>query len=288
MPSSIQPDDATYWQATIDVPVDAVDRVELALADLVLALSDFEIPGQPERRLQALFDREPDRQVLAGALAGIDFTLSPVEARDWVAESQRLHTPIDAGRFHVHGSHRPPAVGRSRHAIEIDAGQAFGTGGHATTFGCLLALDRMARRRSYRRVLDLGCGAGVLAFAMARCAPGQVTAADNDPVAVQVARSNARRNGLGQRVTALTCADDGRPVLGRGRNYDLIVANILARPLVGLAGPITRSLAAGGDVVLSGLLAEQEAMVFAAYRARGLRLKQRLPRAGWTTFIVGH
>ena len=113
--------------------------------------------------------------------------------------------PIDAGRFHVHGSHRAPAAGRARHAIEIDAGQAFGTGGHATTLGCLLALDRLARRRSYRQILDLGCGAGILAFAMARCQPGRVTAADNDPVAVQVTRDNARRNSLATRVTAQIC-----------------------------------------------------------------------------------
>jgi len=287
MPSSTRPDHATFWQATIDVPADVVDRVEIALADLALALSDFEIAGRSDRRLQALFDAPPDRQALADALTGLDFTLAPVVSRDWVAESQRLHTPIDAGRFHVHGSHRAPAAGRSRHAIEIDAGQAFGTGSHETTFGCLLALDRLARRRSYRRTLDLGCGAGILAFAMAQCWPGRVTAADNDPVAVQVARDNARRNSLATRVKAQICADDGRPVLGLGQNYDLIVANILARPLVGLAGPITRSLAAGGDVVLSGLLANQEAMVFAAYRARGLRLKHRLPRSGWTTLIVG-
>ncbi|MCZ6764445.1 MAG: 50S ribosomal protein L11 methyltransferase [Alphaproteobacteria bacterium] len=287
MPSSTPPEQTDYWQATIDVPVAAVSRVEAALVDLALVLSDFDIAGRSERRLQALFDAPPDRATLDHALAGFDFTLTPVKARDWVAESQRLHTPIDAGRFHVHGSHRPSRPGRARHAIQIDAGQAFGTGQHATTFGCLLALDRLARGRRYRRVLDLGCGAGILSLAMARCWPVRVTAADNDPVAIQVTRDNVRQNALGPRIDAQTCADDGRPVLGRGRHYDLIVANILARPLIGLAGAVTGSLTAGGDLVLSGLLVEQEAAVFAAYRARGLRLKQRLPRAGWTTLIVG-
>ena len=188
MPSSTPPEQADYWQATVDVPVAAIGRIEAALTDLALALSDFEIPGRSERRLQALFGAPPDPARLRQAFAGFDFSLNPLVARDWVAESQRLQAPIDAGRFHLHGSHRAPPPGRARNAIQIDAGQAFGTGQHATTLGCLLALDRLARGRHYRRVLDLGCGAGILGLAMARCWPDRVTAADNDPVAIRVLR----------------------------------------------------------------------------------------------------
>lgn len=165
----------------------------------------------------------------------------------------------------------------------MDAGRAFGNGRHETTYGCLLALDHLAKTRRYRQPLDLGCGAGVLALAMARLWRVPVVATDIDPWAVAVARDNARRNHLHPWVRPLLSDGFAHPNLAAGAPYDLIMANILARPLQRLAPAIAQHLAPGGRVVLSGLLAKQDAQVRAAYMAQGLYLRRRRLLGEWLT-----
>ena len=163
--------------------------------------------------------------------------------------------------------------------IEIEAGQAFGTGHHGTTAACLVEIDRVARQRPIRNALDLGTGSGVLAIAIAKAAKARVVASDIDPLAAKIANENARLNGVGRLVTTIAAAGLGRNAIRARGPFDLIVANILAGPLVALAPSIRRSLAPGGTLILSGLLPEQRRRIVAAYRGQGLRLKrQTVPR----------
>jgi ribosomal protein L11 methyltransferase len=171
--------------------------------------------------------------------------------------------------------------------IRLDAGQAFGSGEHDSTRGCLLALDRLAGRRRLKRVLDLGCGAGILAIAAAKCWPARILAADNDPIAIAVARGNAERNGVASRVRCLQSDGYDSVVLRRSGPFDLILANILAEPLCDMARATARHLAPGGTAVLSGLLDRQADAVVAAHRPWGLRLRETIGRAPWVTLVLG-
>jgi ribosomal protein L11 methyltransferase len=206
-------------------------------------------------------------------------------ARDWLAENRRAFPPQRIGRFLIHGSHWHGAVPPSAIAIEIDAATAFGTGEHASTRGCLLALEGFARRRRFRRPLDIGTGSGILAIAAAKRLHRRVIAGDIDPEAVRVARHHAGRNGLTRQVRIVRAAGYRSRVLRRS-DYDLILANILARPLALMARDLKRAIAPGGIAVLAGLLRRQEALVLAAHRAQGLKLERRLVIEGWSTLVL--
>jgi ribosomal protein L11 methyltransferase len=224
-----------------------------------------------------------------------------VEQKDWVAASLQGLAPVEAGRFLVHGRHDRAHVRGSRIGVEIEAALAFGTGHHGTTRGCLLALDAIAQRhvlhlsplrgeRERRtrgiRILDVGTGTGVLAIAAAKALKTRVLASDNDPLAVRVARENARTNRAAPWVELIhaTGVDAGR--FRARRPFDLILANILLGPLVRLARPMVRLLAPGGRIVLSGLLTHQAQPVLMAYRAQGLALERRIMLEGWTTLVL--
>ncbi|HTZ37692.1 MAG TPA: 50S ribosomal protein L11 methyltransferase [Stellaceae bacterium] len=222
-------------------------------------------------------------RLAAGAAGGklLDLVELPVAARDWLADSRRAFPPQRIGRFFVHGSHwreTPPA---GTIAVEIDAASAFGTGEHPTTRGCLLALDALARRRRVRWVRDIGTGSGILAIAAAKRLRRAVEASDIDPVAVAVARRHIGRNRVATLVRA-AC----RPGAGRAGAFDLVLANILARPLALMARDLARIVAPGGSAVLSGLLRRQESGVLAVYRAQGLALARRIAIDGWSTLVL--
>jgi len=205
---------------------------------------------------------------------------------NWIAMSEEIRHPVIAGRFFVHGSHdrhRRPPVGVS---IEIDAEMAFGTGHHATTWACLVALDRLLKSRRFERPLDLGTGTGVLAIALARVLRVPVLATDIDPVAVAIAAENARLNGVGSEFRAITADGMNARLIAEEGPYDLVVANILARPLTKLAYPIARELARRSTVVLSGLRTIERQMVLAAYRAQGLRLAFEVEQSGWLALVL--
>ncbi len=261
-----------------------------ALVPAPLAVTSFE-DGPTAHKVEAYFDAMPDLAALDRAMADLGVTgISPavseaVPDANWVSISQAALPPVIAGRFIVHGSHDAEKVGAARGAILIDAGEAFGTAHHATTLGCLLAIDRLARQHTFSRVLDLGCGTGVLAIAAARVMPhARVIASDIDPIATGVAAGNARANGLGQRLRLVTATGLDHPVL-RGP-HDLIIANILARPLIMLAPRLRRAVRQGGRIVLSGLLVTQATDVFAHYRAAGFVLERRQDIAGWSILTL--
>ena len=289
------------WRAVVVVPAPAVAAFEDALrADALaanaLASSCFELPDSPNWSVEALFEAPVDGAALAAELtarlaqaaAGLDLptpriSLAPLPQRDWVTASLRALPPVHAGRFFVHGAHDRGQAPAGAIALEVEAGRAFGNGRHETTNGCLLALDRLAKTRCFHRPLDLGCGAGVLALAMARLWRVPVIASDIDPWAVAVAKANSRQNCLHPWVRPVLADGFTHPALAAGAPYDLIMANILARPLQRMAPAIAAHLAPGGRLVLSGLLTKQEAQIRTAYRIQGLCLVRRRRIGGWVT-----
>lgn len=245
----------------------------------------------PAYLVEAYFAEAPDVAAVSQALAdatGVapDLEVAEVPALNWVAISQAALPPVVAGRFTIHGSHDRGRVPRGPNTIEIDAGEAFGTAHHATTLGCLEAIDRLGRRQGMGRVLDLGCGTGVLAIAAARVwrRAAAVTASDIDPQAVRVTRDNARLNGMGGHIRSRVA--EGLPRSPGRRGFDLVVANILAGPLIGLAPAIARAVRRGGTVVLSGILIAQAAQVLAAFSAAGFARIEHRRIAGWSTLVL--
>jgi ribosomal protein L11 methyltransferase len=260
-------------------------------------------------------DESAARSLIASAAATAasqdvarDLTFEMLAPTDWVRKSLEGLIPVEAGRFLVHGAHDRSHVGANRIAIQIEAGLAFGTGHHGSTRGCLLALDRIMKRESRRRmmagnaiaprltgnrltrkraaVLDIGTGTGVLAIAAAKALRRPVVAGDIDARAVAIARDNARINGVAAGVEVVHAAGVGARRFRERSPFALIFANILLAPLEQLATPIAKLVAPNGRVVLSGLLNAQGAAALASYRARGLALAQRISLGGWTTLLL--
>jgi ribosomal protein L11 methyltransferase len=227
---------------------------------------------------------------LVGIAAGDEVALAvrfdTVEAKDWVKATLEQLVPVRAGRFIVHGRHDRERVPPNKLGIEIEAALAFGTGHHGTTRGCLILLDEVLKAYSPRRVLDLGTGTGVLAIAAAKALHSQVLASDIDPLAVRVAADNARLNGAGDLVETIRAIGFSAPQFQRRGPFDLVLANILANPLRQMATPMSRHLAQGALVILSGLLPPQAGAVISAYRARGLVLKRHIQVEGWSSLLM--
>jgi ribosomal protein L11 methyltransferase len=278
------------WRAWTTVRGEAAAR---ALCDALDALAPSPLATEIHDRddgtwdVGGHFDRRPDPvglALLARLHRAPEFAVARVEDRDWVSEVRAALTPVAAGRFTLYGSHDRARAPLHRTNLEIEAAQAFGTGHHATTRGCLEALDRIARMGFRpRRVADIGAGTGVLAMAAAALWPVRPVAGDIDPVATMTARANAAANGLA--VACVTAPGFRHPRLRAGGPYDLILANILAGPLRRLAPEIARHQAPGGVAILSGILARQAPAVLAVYRAWGyVRLPG--PAGEWTTLTL--
>lgn len=290
------------WRISVATPAEGVEAFETVLEHFAEAVTTFmddrsgRSDGEGDWQVEGFSRTPPDRAALVAGLAvvavarGLSAPVPVVErvaGCDWVAANLRDFPPIDAGRFFVHGSHWSGAVPAGRIGILMDAGTAFGSGEHATTLGCLLALDGLGRRRRVARALDLGCGSGILAVAMARMWACPVLATDIDPISVRVTAGNAAANGMAARVRVAQSDGWRNPLLRRHGPFDVVVANILARPLCRFAPDLAAGLAPGGVAVLSGLLERHERLVLAAHRAQGLSLRERHTIDGWTTLVIG-
>lgn len=281
------------WQATICVPKASFILFESCFDDALSTSSEPE--GADRIRLKAIYPAEPDaaaiETVLSIAAAAADapvpaLSIARLEERDWVAEGLKQLDAVRVGRVMVRGSHIPPSQRAGMIDLEVEASTAFGTGHHATTAGCLAAIQTVMQRKRCSRILDMGCGTGVLAMAIARLGPAPVLAADIDPIAVAVTERNARANRLGHRVRAVVAGNYVVPDLRAAAPFDLVVANILAQPLIDLAPALAGILSPGGRAILSGLLVSQQNRVLAAHRGCGLRLSARDRRDEWITLTL--
>jgi ribosomal protein L11 methyltransferase len=238
-------------------------------------------------RIDAFPTSENEAEAFAAVMARHPDLVTTVEVladADWLAMALSGLPPVRAGRFFIYGVHDTGAVPVNAVGLRIEAGAAFGTGHHGTTTGCLLAYDRLLKQRSFKRVLDVGTGTGVLAIAARKCGAQVAVGTDIDPISVRIAAENARINQASARMVHANGLD--HPAVRGEAPYDLVFANILARPLVSLASPIRHVLRPGGIAILSGLLRSQERMVLGAYLSRGYRLEFRIRRDAWACLVV--
>jgi ribosomal protein L11 methyltransferase len=238
-------------------------------------------------RIDAFPSDPGEADCLAEALAAfpaLSVVTETLADADWLAMALSGLPPVRAGRFFVYGAHDRGRAPTGTVNLRIEAGAAFGTGHHGTTVGCLMAFDRLLKRRSFPCVLDVGTGTGVLGIAAARTGSRRVVGTDIDAASVRIARENARLN---RAVADFRLASGLKHPAVRGpAPYDLVFANILARPLIALSTQIAQATAPGGAVILSGLLRAQARAVLAAYRGRGLVLQGRIDRDAWTTLVL--
>jgi ribosomal protein L11 methyltransferase len=257
-----------------------------------LAIAAFEGPsGRWDITMH--FAEPPDETIIralvaqtAGEPAAKTIVFSAVETKDWVKASLADLVPVNAGPFVVHGHHDRDRVPVNKIGIEIEAALAFGTGHHGTTRGCLTLLDLVLRQRTPKQVLDLGSGTGVLAIAAAKKLRRSILATDIDPLAVLVARDNAKLNGVGNLFHSVQAIGFNSPAFKANGPFGLVLANILARPLRSLAPRMVEHLAPSAFVILSGLLPPQANSVVAAYRSSGLKLVKRIQLDGWTSLLM--
>ncbi len=281
------------WAASFPITQDQarplLDQLEETLNPAPLSLSSYETETANCWMVEALFDELIEPEIFTPILTSDllnGLTIKPLPQENWVEKSLENLKPIRVGQFYIYGHHNEPPPHSGTKAIRINAGQAFGTGHHATTIGCLHAIETILKNESPCNVLDLGCGTGILAFAVANLSSAHIVASDNDPIAIQVAQEVAKDNALAQRIEFVTAQGFRHRTIETRHPYDLILANILARPLVALAVNMKHQLAPGGTVVLSGLLATQEQLVLNAYLAQGFRLKFRVPLEEWMTLVL--
>ncbi len=275
------------------VPEHAVPAYEQAVSQACSAVGMFEADEAARTwRVEGVKPVGEGEDALASGLAvaalvtGVQATLERerTEAEGWLARVyEAFPEQLVGARFAVRGTHVGERRRAGRVTLTVDAGLAFGSGEHGSTRGCLRALERVAHRRP-ARVVDMGCGSGILAMAAASLLRRRVLAVDNDPWSVRVTAQNAALNGLRGRVVVRL--GDGWQGVARGRKFDLVLANILARPLCLMARGLALHLAPGGTVVLAGLLAGQVPMVLAAHRRQGLRLERVLREGDWATMVL--
>jgi ribosomal protein L11 methyltransferase len=278
---------------------DVIQSDEGEFIDAVLMTSEADASRPDAWRLDAYLEAEPGEQDIAAlrrlvpSAAGAEPLIERLADEDWVTLSQQGLEPIRAGRFFVHTPQHRHEVPEGAVALEIDAGRAFGTGHHETTTGCLMSLDRMRQEgESFTNLLDLGTGTGLLAFAAMRLWPdAKAAASDIDPVSIEVTAENAAINGVplghgaGEVELAVAPGLEHERLQARAP-YGLVIANILAGPLIELAPSIAQALADGGSLMLAGLLDAQAEQVEAAYLAQGLAPHFRVERGDWPTLVL--
>jgi ribosomal protein L11 methyltransferase len=276
------------WKASVTLPKERIPDAA-ALIELTppapQAVLIAEEPFGTHATLEALYEEPPDARFLT-EIVGAPVTAEALPDQDWISLSQEGLPPVRAGRFFVYGAHDAGEVPPGVIPIRIEAALAFGTGHHETTALCLEAISRIANTRRPGRVLDIGCGTGVLAIAAAKIWRERVLATDIDPVARDTTRDNARANGVAPLLKAIVASGLTHSAIRERAPFDLILANILASPLTQLAPGMAGAMAPGGVAVLSGLLRWQENLVLSFYRAQGLQTRHILRQGPWSALLL--
>ncbi|QJE71940.1 50S ribosomal protein L11 methyltransferase [Aerophototrophica crusticola] len=283
------------WRIAFEVP----ERLVPLFADVVEphldAVSTFELQEGGQWLIEGTSYTEPDTARIAMKLAvlaaaqGIpepELTKEPLPPIDWVTKTYLSFPPITAGRFFIHGSHHKKPVPKGKIGLQIEAAMAFGSGEHATTQGCLRAISELCKVGGFRNALDMGCGSGILAFALAKLRHIPVVGVDIDALSIEIAQENAVLNRVHKLVSLHAANGYAAKAVREFGKFDLIVANILARPLARMAPDLRRHLVPGGTAIFSGLLHHQEPLVINAHRTQGLRLVRRFRLGDWSTLVM--
>ena len=285
-----------FWKILFHCDPHYAEKLGAVLEDHVLSVSWFETKDPLVWAVEALTKEKPDEEKFTRILkpacdeANIDtpfLIFSELPETDWLEATWRNFPPRQMGRYYVYGSHTSPTPPADSIAIEINAATAFGSGEHETTTGCLLTLDDLARQgRIFHKPLDMGCGSGILAIAIAKTWNLPVVAADNDPESVRVATNNAILNHCDDLVTAYCSEGFDSSDIRAAAPFDLIVANILATPLMEMAESLSKSLAPHGLVILSGLLTRHRDNIIAAYKTYGVHLMSHRTLNDWEALLL--
>ncbi len=260
---------------------DELDRHDPSPADAVSWFEEKPGKFRIEIYVPTKQDADSARAIVGAASPELHLVQRRIKAADWVAMSLEGLPAVRAGRFVVAGAHALKRESGGRVKVWIEASEAFGTGHHGTTWGCLMALEHVLRQRRVSHLLDVGAGSGVLAIAAAKTG-AEALAIEIDARAAAIAEINARQNNVAQRVRVI--AGDGARYIAK-QQFDLVFANILMRPLIRLAPKLTPAVAPGGALILSGLLRTQTPLVREAYASRGLILEKQIPREAWMTLV---
>lgn len=290
---------SALWQISFSVPDQAGVIAELVEPVAATeAVSFHRAHDEDPWLVQMICSEEPDRGKIEMALdtacsitglAVSDLMITNLPATDWLSENRKSFPPLDIGSFWIHGSHITKPVPEGKTGLCIDAGQAFGSGTHGTTEGCITMLEKHLPEDRSLRIADIGCGSGILAMAAAKlCPSARIIAVDNDPIAVDVAALNTRDNSVDGIIT--TGVSDGydSDLVQRHAPYDMILSNILPGPLMEMAGDAAKALCSGGGLILSGLLENQAEQVVEAHARQGLKLKDQIIVNGWVTIVMEH
>ena len=277
-----------------DIAQKIAREMEFEFENMGLPISSFEAPDNPDRWTVSVYADSQDREHVSKQITSIfdnlnvELTLQIEELPDidWVAATLRELSAVQAGRYVIHGSHEPDAPKPNEISLQINAGLAFGTGHHGTTAGCLDMLTRVSKKQDFYNILDLGTGSGILAIAAAKTHHARVLASDIDPVATTTAHENCRINWVHNYVECITATGFQNRRFGEQGPFDLVVANILARPLQSMALEITLHTMIGGTIILSGLLPHQRSAILATFRLHGAVHEYTHYRDNWMTLVL--
>jgi len=275
------------YQLTLSVPQDQAERFAALFEDDALAVSVEQPPRQALAHISAIYDAPPDEDLLAERLSVVGevaFSVAALPAEDWLQKVAVAMPPRQFGRLVIHGSHATAPFYQP--SLQIEAATAFGTGEHPSTQMCLLLLQDVLKRTTPQQALDVGCGSGILALALARLAHRPSWAVDFDAESVRMTQHNARVNGLARSLHALCGHGYQARLVRQNRPYDLVFANIFARPLMALAADLQAHLAPNGYAILAGLLTTQVPMVLAAHKMQRIHLVKKISMGEWSALLL--